>query len=91
MLNARRANGPWSIAQWKSGDQVEIKIPLPLRYQAVDRWHPDRVAIVRGPVVMVQDAAVHEAVHALPANDEELNQWLVPGRSSGSVPHAAAG
>jgi uncharacterized protein len=77
--------GKWAVVdrQWKSGDQVEVKIPLPLRYQAVDRWHPDRVAIVRGPVVLVQDAAVHEAVHALPANDEELNQWLVPAGASG--------
>ncbi len=77
--------GKWAVVdrRWKSGDQVEIKIPLPLRYQAVDRWHPDRVAVVRGPVVLVQDAAVHEAVHALPANDEELNQWLVPAGAPG--------
>jgi uncharacterized protein len=77
--------GSWAVVDrvWKSKDKVEIRIPLPLRYEAVDRWHPNRVAVVRGPVVLVQDAAVHEAVHALPADDKELNQWLVPtGQSS---------
>jgi DUF1680 family protein len=72
--------GRWAALdrEWKSGDKVEITIPQPLRYQAVDRWHPDRVAIVRGPAALVQDASAHEPIHALPKTDAELNEWLVP-------------
>jgi hypothetical protein len=80
--------GTWAVVnrQWQSGDKIEVRIPLRLRYQPVDEAHPNRVAIVRGPVVLVQDAAVHEAIHALPANDEELNKWLVTTDRRGDPP-----
>ncbi len=73
-INIQTAAGTWAALdrQWNDGDQVQLQIPLPLRYEPVDKWHPERVAVVRGPVVLVQDAAVHEPVYALPANDEEL-------------------
>ena len=32
---------------------------------------------------MVQDAAVHEPVYALPANDAELNRQLIASRPAG--------
>ena len=78
--NAECKPGTWATIDrdWANGDKVEIRIPLAFRYQAVDKQHPDRVAVVRGPVVMVQDASVHEPIFGLPANDEELNKVLVP-------------
>ncbi len=81
----KSAPGTWATVEgdWKNGDKIEIHIPLAFRYQPVDKQHPDRVAVVRGPVVMVQDAAVHEPVFALPANDGELNKLLVPSRPAG--------
>jgi hypothetical protein len=71
--------GTWAVAQrtWNPGDKVEVRIPLRLRFQAVDRWHPQRVAVVRGPVVMVQEGNAHEPVFKLPDSDEDLNKWLV--------------
>jgi uncharacterized protein len=79
-VNIQTAAGTWAAIdrEWNNGDKVELQIPLPLRYEPVDKWHPDRVALVRGPTVLVQDAAVHEPIYALPANDEELNKLLVP-------------
>jgi DUF1680 family protein len=76
--------GSWAVVdrEWASGDKVEIAIPQPLRFEAVDRWHPDRVAVVRGPAVLVQDSSAHEPIHALPKTNDELNQWLVPDERS---------
>jgi uncharacterized protein len=79
--------GTWATIdrEWSSGDHVEITIPLRLRMLAVDAQHPHRVAIVRGPVVLVQDGGVHEPVFRLPYNDEDLNKWLVADEEGPSV------
>lgn len=68
--------------EWKSGDVIELRIPLTLRMEAVDRQHPDRVAVVRGPVVMVLEGAYHDPNFRLPMNDSDLNTWLVPETGS---------
>ena len=54
--------GAWASVKraWNSGDRVEITIPQSFRMQAVDAQHPDRVAIVRGPVAMVLETDYHE-------------------------------
>jgi DUF1680 family protein len=91
--NTESIAGKWATIdrQWSDGDKVEIRIPLAFRYVPVDKWHADRVAVVRGPVVFVQDAAVHEPVYALPANDEELNKLLAPDRLVGQFSLKLAG
>ena len=45
--------------------------------EPVDRQHPDRVAVVRGPVVMALDYDYHDPNLMLPATDGELAKWLV--------------
>ena len=72
--------GEWAAnaRTWKSGDRVEIRIPLRLRTEAVDRWHPDRVAVLRGPVVLALDYNYHDPAFELPKTDADLNRWLVP-------------
>jgi len=50
-----------------------------MRMQAVDGWHPDRVAPVRGPMVLAQDANYRDPVMRLPRSDEELTKWILPG------------
>jgi DUF1680 family protein len=79
--------GAWApiTRDWNAGDQIEARIPLPLRLAPVDRQHPKRAAIVRGPVVLAQEANIHEPVYKLPDNDEELNQWLVPDGDEAAV------
>lgn len=75
--------GTWAVVarNWNSGDKVEVRIPLRLRMQAVDAQHPQRVAIVRGPVVLVQDFNYHDPAFQLPGNDHDLNKWLVADTS----------
>ncbi len=52
----RSEPGQWMTLQrnWNPGDRVELRIPLNLRFAAVDSQHPKRVAVVRGPVVLVR-------------------------------------
>ncbi len=38
---------------WKDGDRVEIELPMPLRLEAVDVNHPNLVALMRGPLVLM--------------------------------------
>ncbi len=38
--------------KWKDGDRVELELGLPLRLEAVDRRHPETVAVLRGPLVL---------------------------------------
>lgn len=72
--------GEWAVVQrsWKKGDKVEVRIPLLLRAEAVDKQHPDRAAIVRGPVVLALDYNYHDPAFQLPADGKNLDKWLVP-------------
>jgi uncharacterized protein len=83
--NAEGKPGTWASIEreWKSGDHVESRIPLAARMLPVDRQHPNRVAVARGPVAMVLEAAYHDAAFRLPDTDEELNKWLVADNTPG--------
>jgi DUF1680 family protein len=72
--------GTWAVVDrtWNPGDRVDLTIPLTLRMEAVDRQHPDRVAVMRGPVVLILEGAYHAGRFRLPETDEELKTWLVP-------------
>jgi hypothetical protein len=56
--------------------------------QPVDAEHLDRVAVVRGPVALVLEAA-YDDPFIFPANDVELNKWATP--DTGTVPGTARG
>ncbi len=77
--------GNWASInrQWKSGDKVEIRIPLTWRMQPVDREHPDRVAIVRGPVAMIMEGLWQEVDFTLPETDAEFTSMVVADRTPG--------
>ena len=47
--------GTWAVIsrKWAPGDRVEIRLPMQLTRVAIDPQHPNRVALVYGPVVMV--------------------------------------
>jgi hypothetical protein len=49
--------GQWVVVRrrWAPGDRVEYTIPLRLRTVPIDRQHPNRVAVMYGPVVLVQE------------------------------------
>jgi uncharacterized protein len=39
--------------EWKSGDRVELELPLKMRLEAIDARHSDTVALLRGPLVLM--------------------------------------
>jgi DUF1680 family protein len=83
--------GTWAAIRrtWNSGDSVELRIPLTLRMEPVDRQHPRRVAVVRGPVVLVYDDWAMETLPRLPEPDQ-LDKGLVAGEQAGTFRVAQA-
>jgi DUF1680 family protein len=71
--------GDWATIKrpWSDGDRVEITIPLAMRMQAVDAQHPDRVALMRGPLALVLEGSYHDPNFRLPSSDAELDKWIV--------------
>jgi uncharacterized protein len=51
--------GTWARIErsWQTGDEVTLRLPMVLRTLPVDYQHPNRVAILYGPVVLAQDEA----------------------------------
>ncbi|MBV8553208.1 MAG: glycoside hydrolase family 127 protein [Acidobacteriaceae bacterium] len=39
--------------EWKTGDRVELELPLKMRLQTIDSRHTDTVALLRGPLVLM--------------------------------------
>lgn len=39
--------------EWNSGDRIELEFPLKLRLEPIDAQHPDTVALLRGPLVLM--------------------------------------
>jgi DUF1680 family protein len=79
-----RTPGGWATLDrtWTAGDRVDVTIPLPLRMESVDPQHPHRVAVMRGPVVLVLEGTYHAANFRLPERDDDLAAWLVPEKWS---------
>jgi hypothetical protein len=70
--------GRWATIEreWNPGDRLTIRIPMALRMVPVDRQHPDRVALMWGPVVLAQDEACCRRPFALEPGTE-LSSRLV--------------
>jgi DUF1680 family protein len=39
--------------EWKTGDRIELELPLKMRLEAIDARHIDTVALLRGPLVLL--------------------------------------
>ena len=39
--------------EWKTGDRVELELPLKMRLETIDALHSDTVALLRGPLVLM--------------------------------------
>jgi DUF1680 family protein len=60
LINGKRATTPVSPGtfaalrrEWKSGDRVEVELPLATRLESINATHPDTVALLSGPLVLV--------------------------------------
>jgi DUF1680 family protein len=53
--------------EWKSGDRIELDLPLAARIEPVDAQHPDTVALANGPLVLMplRDVAFDQAQGSL--------------------------
>jgi uncharacterized protein len=70
--------------EWKTGDSIELELPLKLRLEPIDAQHPETVALMRGPLVLMavkqqQDATVPAVTHSalLSAQRISQRQWQV--------------
>lgn len=66
--------------EWKSGDRVDLEIPMTTRLQAIDQQHPNTVAVRRGPLVLFPVAAARPVVtgqQLLAAREAAPQDWLV--------------
>ncbi len=67
---------------WKEGDRVEIELPLPLRVEAVDANHPNFVALLQGPLVLMAVAESQPSfergslLKAKPIPSNDKGDWL---------------
>jgi DUF1680 family protein len=61
------APGTWAKIRrtWKSGDRVTFELPSHPRFVPVDTQHPNRVALVSGPVLLAR-----QSVAVLPAGSD---------------------
>ena len=58
-VNGKRVQGPPILGQfatvrqqWKTGDHIEVELPLTKRLEAIGRHHPKTVALLSGPLVL---------------------------------------
>jgi len=76
----------WAVIQrtWNPGDRVTVRIPMQVVYAPIDRQHPNRVALMYGPVVLVRQEAPLGA-----AANRDPSGWLA--RSGAGLEFEAKG
>jgi DUF1680 family protein len=97
MVNGRRVSTevqPGTFASirntWKDGDRVELELPMPLRLEAVDANHPDIVALVQGPLVLMavaesQPTFERNALLQARAASNATGDWLASSADGRSI------
>ncbi len=97
MVNGRRVSTevqPGTFASirntWKDGDRLELEFPMPLRLEAVDANHPDIVALVQGPLVLMavgesQPTFERNALLQAKAASNAAGDWLASSADQRSI------
>ena len=52
MKDLSRDKYPVLHRQWRTGDRIELQLPMSTRIEAIDAQHPDIVALMYGPLVL---------------------------------------
>jgi DUF1680 family protein len=60
---------------WRDGDFLELKLPLPYRTEPIDPQHPDLLALLRGPLLLV---ATGDRPATLPGEGKPAGEGWVP-------------
>ncbi len=66
--------------EWKAGDRVELELPLKMRLEPIDAAHPETVALMRGPLVLMAVKADQAAPLPQVAREQLLSAKRVSGR-----------
>ncbi len=74
---------------WRRGDVIELHVPLPMRLEPVDAQHPDTVALLQGPLVLMRILEAGEGATA-PLTRATLLSATRPG-NAGSEWQVGAG
>jgi DUF1680 family protein len=97
MVNGKRVSTevqPGTFASmrntWKDGDRVELELPMPLRLEAVDANHPDVVALMQGPLVLMavaesQPTFDRNALLQAKAANNATGDWLANSADGKSI------
>lgn len=62
--------------RWREGDRIGLTMDMPLRLEAVDAQHPNRLAVVQGPLALF---AVGDRFHAFQRRDLAAVRQTAPG------------
>jgi DUF1680 family protein len=65
--------------EWSAGDHVHLDLLMPLRLQAVDAEHPDTVALLAGPLVLMQSPEIAVDLETVVTRDTLTSAQRVPG------------
>ena len=93
-VNGKQESGvtPGSFAaihrEWKTGDRVELELPLTMRVEALDPRHAETIALVRGPLVLfaaTEDAPAVTQQQLLQAKQTGPQAWQIE-TANGIVP-----
>jgi hypothetical protein len=80
--------------EWRNGDRIELELPRPLRLQPVDAEHPDTVALLAGPLVLMRidgdAAATSLSREALLSARQGKREWRIGEGSQAIVLRAFA-
>ncbi len=80
--------------RWKSGDQISLTLPMESRLEAIDRRHPETVALLRGPLVLFPLGARMSGIsrsQLLGARRVERAEWLAEPAGVTLVPFTGVG
>lgn len=79
-LNRKPFSGKWKPGDWgkihrmwNDGDIVDIEFPLDLYFLPADNYHPNLVALMYGPTVLVADKG-----GVLQGDKEHPSSWIAP-------------
>ncbi len=66
---------------WRPQDRIELDLPLPMRLEPVDAEHPDTVAVLNGPLVLMRLLDAADAARAPLAR----KSWLAAAPAASSA------
>lgn len=66
--------------KWKTGDRVELELPMKLRLETFDSVHTDTVALMRGPIVLMAVKQRQDSPLPRLAREQLLSAQQLSGR-----------